>query len=261
MAKKVVVNGKERHLHGWKLDRPDHRDFGFVPHAVAASHMPTHGSLRQFCSQIEDQGEIGSCTANSSTSGMELLYNKLGKKPPQLSRLFVYYATRVWTEHVAASDDAGAMIRDVMKTLATFGTCLETSWPYDITKFSVAPSDEAKREALNHQIIRYYRMLTVEAIESCIYQGYPVVGGFSVPENMMSDEAANTGLIKYPSLKEKLVGGHAVLFVGYDRDKQLIEFQNSWGTGWGSKGFGYLPYKFFRAGLANDFWTIRAEEY
>lgn len=261
MAEKVVVNGKTRHLHGWKMDRPDHRDLGFIPHAAQLTHMPTHMDLKQFCSQIEDQGDLGSCTANASTSAMELLYKKLGKAPPQLSRLFVYYATRVWVEHVPASDDAGAMIRDVMKALATYGTCYETTWPYDINKFSSAPTEAAKIEANNHQILRYYKMLTVEGIESCIYQGYPVVGGFSCPENMMGDEAARTGVIKYPSLKEKLVGGHAVLFVGYDRDKQLICFQNSWGTGWGDHGFGYLPYKFFRTGLASDYWTIRAEEY
>lgn len=230
-------------------------------HADQLTHMPAVLSLKQFASQIEDQGELGSCTANSSTSGMEMLYKKLGKQPPQLSRLFVYYATRVWIEHTPASEDSGAEIRDVVKALAKFGTCLEEHWPYDINKFSVEPDGPAKTEALNHQILRYYKILTVEGIKASIYQGYPVVGGFSVPENMESDECAKTGVVQFPHANEKLVGGHAVLWTGYDDDKQLIQFQNSWSDQWGDHGFGYLPYKFFRTGLASDHWTIRAEEY
>lgn len=264
MSRHRLINGKSRHLHGWRKDRPDHRDLKYTIEAPEAA-MPRgpispHSDLRQFCSPINDQGELGSCTANSSTEGMEFLYRKLGKPVVMLSRLFDYYATRVWVEQTSPSDDSGAQIRDVMKALAKYGVCLETTWPYEVAMFSTEPPANAKAEALNHQILKYYKATTLDSIRMCLSGGYPLVGGFSVPENMESDECAKTGIINFPSPTEQIVGGHAVLFVGHDDSKKLLMFQNSWGEGWGDKGFGYLPYQFVTEQMADDFWTIRTEE-
>jgi C1A family cysteine protease len=192
---------------------------------------------------------------------MELLAIKFGKPRINFSRLFLYYAERVKIEGGDPADDSGAQIRDTMKSLATYGTCAETTWPYVSDKFSVNPSEAAWKEAMSHQILTYYRCIGLTGIRQCIAEGYSVVGGFSVPENMESDECAKTGIVKYPTAKEQIVGGHAAHFVAYDDKTQLLCFQNSWSTEWGDKGFGYLPYKFVTSGLASDFWTIRLEEF
>ncbi len=248
--------------YGWKPDAPDHRDQLLKASFIDSLLLPRQKDLRPWCSRVEDQGALGSCTANSSTSAVEYLYRKLGRPTqPELSRLFLYYATRVWTEKTPAGQDNGAQIRDVMKTLALFGVCLEKSWPYDVTKFSVPPIPTAKLEALQHQILYYFSCPTLTSIKKSIADGYPCVGGFSVPSNMESDECAATGIVKYPGPREGFIGGHAVLFVGYDNKTQLLTFQNSWGTGWGDKGFGYLPYAFVSNGLADDFWTVRVTEF
>lgn len=253
------IIGKKRHLGGWKPDRPDYRD---LPYRAARrfARIPGVADLRSICSRVEDQGDIGSCTANSSSSAFEMLFIKAGVAQPELSRLFLYYATRVWVEGVAPADDAGAFIRDVMKTLAKYGICAETDWAYDPKLYSKEPSKAAQKKALNHQITTYSSIPDLRALRTCLAEGYPVVGGFTVPENAMSDKAAKTGVIRFPSKSEPNVGGHAVLFVGYDDKKRLITFQNSWSVNWGSKGFGFLPYKFVEEGLADDFWTIRAGE-
>lgn len=261
-GKKVVVAGKMRHLHGWRKDRPDHRDLMY--HAAHPQLMvmplPPRVDLRQWCPVIEDQGELGSCTANSSTSGMEYLYKKqLGQDAPALSRIFLYYVSRVKIERIDPADDSGCQIRDVMKALRSFGTCLEKTVPYDTLKFSVEPSATAYAEATKHEILTYYSLANLQSIKTCLAQGFPAVGGFSVPANMMTDECTRTGMVKFPAPDEQFEGGHAVLFVGYDDANQCLIFQNSWSTAWGVSGFGYLPYQFVLQGLADDFWTVRRE--
>jgi len=220
----------------------------------------SHVDLEPYCSPIEDQGEIGSCTANASTSAMEFLFKKGGLSVPQLSRLFVYFASRVFVEHSPPFEDSGAQIRDVMKALATYGVCLESTWPYRAGDYSLQPSPAAIGEATHHRILTYYRIPNLPLIKHCLADGFPIVGGFSVPENAMGPQCAKTGVVIYPEPGESFVGGHAVLFVGYDDARGVVKFANSWSTGWGDRGFGYLPYAFFFTGLANDFWTIRREE-
>lgn len=254
------IAGQPRKMFGWQKDRPDNRDVPFQTSLFKALTLPRRADLRANCSRVENQGDIGSCTANSSTSAIEFLYRKIKLQQPELSRLFLYFATRVWIAGEPPTNDNGAMIRDVMKALAKFGVCLETAWPYDLKKWQLEPPADAKTNAQNHQILKYYRCPSLRYIRACIAEGYPTVGGFSVPQSIDSDETTETGKVAYPKTGEDFVGGHAVLFVGYDDSTKLLTFQNSWGTDWGDKGFGYLPYDYVTNYLANDFWTIRLAE-
>jgi C1A family cysteine protease len=191
---------------------------------------------------------------------MEFLYRKAGKMQPELSRLFCYYATRVWVEGTATDDDSGAQIRDVMKAVARYGVAPEKVWPYVPERFSKRPSSLATSTALQHQVTQYLAVNGLLATRTCLAAGYPIVIGFSVPENMESQACEATGLVRMPEPDEQIVGGHAVLAVGYDDTKKLLMFQNSWGASWGQHGYGFLPYGFVEQGLADDFWTIRNEE-
>jgi hypothetical protein len=195
---------------------------------------------------------------------MEALYQKLGQPVAMLSRLYVYFVSRVRIEGTPASEDSGCMIRDVMKALNTIGACAESTWPYDISKFSSTPSAAADAEASSHEVTTYQACPDLASVKQAIADGFPVVGGFSVPENMMSQQCAQTGIVQMPGPNEQIVGGHCVMFVGYDDSTSLIKFANSWGTGWGDSGHGYLPYGFFtdtgNGPLADDCWTITNEE-
>ncbi len=253
------IAGKHRHVRGWRRSHPDHRDFLLTEPATTG--VPAKADLTPLCPPIRDQGSIGSCTANSSLEAMGFLYTKYDKTDPQLSRLFTYYYSRKM-EGTPPTEDSGCQIRDVMKCLSVYGSCLEATWPYldDGKDYAVEPPHPAYMEAQKHKLLLYYRCPTLATIKASIAQGFPAVGGFECPANMFTDECARTGVIKYPTPSEQFEGGHAVLFVAYDNATGLLKFQNSWGTSWGDKGFGYLPFAFVENNLADDFWTLRREQ-
>ncbi len=245
-----------RNLNGWKKELPDHRDYMLIPRT---SVLPVWASVRHMCPRVEDQSSYSSCTAQAGTSMVEFLYKHSKVRQPELSRLFLYYATRVWVEGQPPTSDDGAYIRDVMTALVKYGTCLESVWPYS-KPLSKEPGVTAKRDALTRQILEYRRCPGLLSIKQCIVDGYPVEGGFSVPESIYGEYTDTTGVVRYPTRTESIIGGHAVLFVGYDDSTQTLCFQNSWGENWGDGGYGYLPYSFVTNGLADDFWTIRCTE-
>ncbi len=255
--KTIKANNKVRRIDGWKRQHPDHRDFKFK--VESKKKLPSSVDLRAMCPRVEDQGELGSCTANATTSAMEFLYRKAGRHQPELSRLFCYFASRVWIEGTKPDDDSGCMIRDVIKAVKRFGVPPETLWPYDTSKFNRTPTEPAQVAAFKLEVRGYLAVNGLNETKACLAAGYPVVIGFSVPENMESDECASNGIVYFPDKYESLVGGHAVLLVGYNDQDSMFTFQNSWGAGWGDHGYGYLPYQFVAEGLASDFWTIRSE--
>lgn len=261
MANTGLVAGRQRNLSGWLPDRPDHRDMLYkVPRKLKATRIPSSVDLRRFCSKIEDQGDVGSCTANTVVNAMEFLYLKAGVSQPDLSRLFVYYNTRVKLAKSHPQDDSGAQLRDAVKSVAKYGVCLEKNWPYNTSAFSMEPPAPAYAEALDHQITYYYRLPNLGHIRLCLAEGYPCTLGFAIPESAMTDKVDHSGDIPYPGKKEPFVGGHAVLVVGYDDKTKKLCFKNSWGTGWGNQGYGTISYAYVDNYLANDFWTIRRQE-
>jgi C1A family cysteine protease len=180
------------------------------------------------------------------------------------SRLYLYYYGRA-AEGTPPGEDSGMFIRTAMKVLKARGVCTDATWNYDNAemRFTQKPPTAADLEAAQHKALSYYRCVDLYTIKSSLIHGYPVVFGFSVPENMESPQCAVSGMVLYPGSSESIIGGHAVLAVGYDDSIVIgssigaVLCQNSWGTSWGLSGFFYLPYRFFYDGLASDCWTIR----
>jgi C1A family cysteine protease len=157
--------------------------------------------------------------------------------------------------------DSGAMIRDGIKTLKKQGVCSEIKWPYVISKFAVKPKSACYKEALNHQITSYHRILTLNEMRACLAEEFPFVFGFTVYESFESQEVARTGIVNMPQPNEGTLGGHAVLAVGYDDSEKRFIVRNSWGTDWGQKGYFTIPYDYVAdRNLSDDFWTIRKGE-
>jgi C1A family cysteine protease len=244
---------------GWVPDIPDFRDKMYGAVRPIPSTLPSLIDLRPQCPRVEDQGELGSCTANALIGALEFLEMKDKVRFTELSRLFVYYNERVIEGSV--NSDAGAMLRDGIKTLAKQGVCSETNWPYDIKGFTKKPPKGCYQEAEKHQILSYARINTVDEMRATLAEGFPFVFGFAVYEGFQSAQVSKSGVVNLPEKGEKQVGGHAVLAVGYDDATKRFTVRNSWGTGWGMKGYFTIPYAYLQdRNLSDDFWTIRRAE-
>jgi C1A family cysteine protease len=282
---------------GWLPDYPDFRDYTSETSEVTSEvakkagqkdsiknmlekvgvdepenlDLPDSVNLTDFCSPIEQQGSLGSCTAHAGVALVEYYENKAFGKYIDASRLFLYKATRNllhWT------GDTGAFLRSTMGAMALFGVPPEEYLPYVIADFDKEPSAFCYAFGQSYQAIQYFRLdppntpkdLLLKRIKSLLAAGLPSMFGFTVFSSI--NQAGTSGKIPFPSLKEKILGGHAVAAVGFDnkleikniisgaKTKGALLIRNSWGTAWGDSGYGWLPYEYVLEELAIDWWTL-----
>ncbi len=219
--------------------------------------LPSVIDLRSKCPIVFDQGQLGSCTANAICSAFQVQDTADDGIDFVPSRLFVYYNERSMEKTV--SEDSGALISDGIKSLKKYGVCPESSWSYDITKFTVKPPQSCYTSALTHKAISVSNIRQdMISMKASLFSGYPFVVGISVYSSFESDDVAKTGIVPMPDItKEQLLGGHAILCVGYDDTKNVWIMRNSWGTGWGMSGYFTLPYDYLLSSqLSSDLWNI-----
>jgi C1A family cysteine protease len=222
-----------------------------------AKTLPKRVSLRSGMPPVYDQGNLGSCTANSIGSILE--FNELKQDEPNVgtpSRLFIYYNERVMEGTV--KQDSGAEIRDGIKSVAQLGAPLETAWPYVLKKFASKPPASVYKVALKRKALRYSRVTQdAIAIQNVLASGYPIAFGFSVYESF--EKVGKNGIVPMPSPNESTIGGHAVVAIGYKtiRGQLYFECRNSWGRTWGDHGYFWMPAGYVTSSsLARDFWVI-----
>jgi len=244
--------------YGWLPDLPDQRDFLYAAPAPFQTNIPPSVDLSTACPPVYDQGQLGSCTANAIAGAIE--FDQLKAKLPVFvpSRLFIYFNER--TMEGTVNSDSGAQIRDGIKSVATLGAPAETDWPYNIAAFTQKPPDKAFTDAKQHLVVLYQRLIQeIGTLKGCLASGFPFVFGFTCYESFEGAEVAKTGILPMPASSEKVVGGHAVLCVGYDDKAQQFLVRNSWGPDWGLKGYFKMPYAYLtNHRLASDLWTIRS---
>lgn len=251
-----------KHKYNLKRDTLDKRDclYQIPQRLLAARKLPAKIDLRAEYQNIYDQGTLGSCTANALALAFDFTRVKIGLQPILPSRLFIYYNERAYENTV--NEDSGAELRTGVKVCAKMGACAESSWPYDISRFRIAPSSACFEEAQGHRAKTYLRLNnnSLRQLKACLVDGFTFVCGISVYESFESEQVARTGVVPLPNVaSEELFGGHAVTCVGYDDSKQWFIMRNSWGPEWGDKGHFYLPYAYLTDSyLAADFWTFRS---
>jgi len=282
---------------GWIPDYPDFRDYteeteevreilrttGLTFRSAAKKSrpekvLPASADLREWCSPVEDQGRLGSCTAQAGAGIIEYYEQKSFGRHIDASRLFLYKVTR---NLMKMRGDTGAYLRSTIGAMVLFGAPPEEYWPYtDIPEdFDKEPPAFCYSFAQNYKTIKYYRHDPPSAtpedilnrVKTYLAAGHPAMFGFTVYSSI--EQASGSGRIPFPSPLDKIEGGHAVVAVGYD-DKMKIRnryegeeaegallIRNSWGQDWGEAGYGWLPYDYLRKGLAEDFWSVLKKEW
>jgi len=213
--------------------------------------LPSSVDLRPKCPPVYDQGNLGSCTGNAL--GFLMNFDDMKLTP---SRLFIYYNERV-IEH-SVPTDVGASLTDGIQTLLTNGVCQEVEWPYVISQFAVKPSQQCYTNALQHKALEVFQVQpNLISMKNCLAQGLPFCCGIQIFSSFENPQATRTGIVSLPNSRDRCLGGHAVACVGYNDAKQIFIMRNSWGAGWGDKGYFTIPYSYLtNPKLACDMWAI-----
>jgi C1A family cysteine protease len=273
---------------GWLPPLPDLRDYTErhkeVVEMVEMMHIPgtrslkknfsdTPVDLRQWCSPIENQGGLGSCTAHAGMGIVEYFQNRAFGEHIDGSRLFLYKTTR---NLLGVTGDTGAWLRNVMGALVLCGVPDERYWQYVEADFDQEPPPFVYAVADNYEAVKYFchdplgmnlpYQEVLESVKKYLTAGIPSMFGFYGFPSF--DQAEATGKIPYPCPGEQAQWGHAIVAVGYDdslkikntacnkETKGALLIRNSWGTGWGDKGYGWMPYEYVLSNLAQDFWSL-----
>lgn len=261
---------------GWIPDRDDNRDK--THYVEILTDLPASVDLREWCSPIENQGKLNSCTAHAGVALVEYFERQASGKDLDLSRLFLYKATRNllhWT------GDKGANPRTTMKALALFGTLAEEYWPYDEAKVDEEPPAFCYAFASNSQALEYYRIdvqgrtreVVLQQIRANLAANRPLMFG-AILYHSSVQQSVTTGMLPIPTAPDSIWGGHTMVAVGYDDNIKIkntdpigtettgaILIRNSWGLEWGNKGYGWLPYEYVLRPLSNDWWTLLKVEW
>jgi C1A family cysteine protease len=238
--------------------------------------LPAKVDLRQFCSPIEDQGNLGSCTANAATGIVEYYQKRSKKKYTNGSRLFVYKNTR---NLMGVTGDTGAWLRNTMGALALCGVADERYWPYNIADFDVDAPAFVYAIADNFEALKYFSHdplgknvaypQVLASVKKYLVAGIPSMFGFWGFQSSFSSDVP--GAFPVPDPSEPIQWGHAVVAVGYDDNieiknlahgttsKGALLIRNSWGAAWGNNGYGWIPYQYVLDNNAMDFWSLLSQ--
>jgi len=274
---------------GWLPPMPDLRDYTREQKEIITMskklgindknlNAPASTDLRQWCSPVENQGKLGSCTAHAGVAIVEYFEKRAFGKHIEGSRLFLYKTTR---NLMQVTGDAGGWLRCTMGALVLCGVPGEKYWPYKIAEFDKEPDAFVYSLADNYEAVKYFchdpmsnkqsYTAVLDSVKKYLEAGIPSMFGFwGFPS---FDNSDTKGGIPYPAEGEKAEWGHAIAAVGYDDSKRIrnltdnkettgaLLIRNSWGREWGEKGYGWLPYEYILNGLALDFWSLISMEW
>ena len=204
-----------------------------------------------FCGPVKDQGNQSSCTGHEKATNGEWIERAYVKSQAIFSPAYVYSRELImdgtFPQDVGSDGETGCLV------VIEFGLCEASLDPYNDSQI-LQPTAEQDANAKQHEMGAYHGITDAMTAISCLSDSvpWPVGIGFQVYESFESNEVAQTGVMPIPGPGEQLLGGHQVAAgAGYDIGDvptirpvgcpPAILVQNSWSTGWGLKGFFWMP--------------------
>ena len=253
----ITVNGRRVKIGGYRPDPSDEGDTRYSAERFSDAELPPRVDLREFMTEVEQQGELGSCTANAMAGAYEYLAKRQKGWAEDVSRLFIYFNARELDGSV--HEDAGSYLKSCIETLQKHGACFERTWPYNVKKVFEKPHENAYDEGVNFLIDDSERIeIDLHDMKHCLAEGYPFAFGVILFESF--EKVGKDGRVTLPNPEtEKSDGGHAMLCVGYSDTDEVFIVRNSWGSDWGDQGYCYIPYDYMtNSEICGDCWTIRS---
>ncbi|MDI6758278.1 MAG: C1 family peptidase [Candidatus Omnitrophota bacterium] len=234
-------------------DKFDDRDYLIRPYLPIVK-LPKKVDYVNKMSPVKDQGDEGTCVGFAVAVGMKEYQEILDyEKLVGLSPRFVYAEAK---KIDGAPGLEGTTIRAAMQALKKLGVCQEKFWPYKPHQED-KPKKGASANAKKFCIITYARILNLNELRMSLSSKGPAVLGIQVFKGMLKTK---TGIVAMPKKDERTLGGHAICAIGYDEEKRLVKFKNSWSGKWGDKGYGYLPYTYIERYMMDAWSSVDIED-
>ena len=256
------ADGSQRSLKGYKSAKPSADAKKYSENRYKESELPRKVDLRKYLTAVEDQGQTSSCVANAVAGAYEYLAKMHTGEDYDVSRMFIYYNGRYeGTEEGGKIEDSGCYIQHAIEGLKKWGACAEANYPFDPAIVNDEPYQENYDEAAEFLVQDMAAVPTdLYAWKHSLAEGYPIIFGINLYKSF--DKQRKKGLVPIPSDTEasrESHGGHAMLAVGYSDKDKLFIVRNSWGEGWGDKGYCYIPYDYLVNPKFNDgdSWIIK----
>ena len=226
----------------------------------APSPLPRVIDLRAaFVAPFDQTGtELCAPVALAAVLDVELRTAGLVEAGP-VSLLFLDYETRHGRD--GAPLPAGPVdMPDCLAAVRRSGVCPEALWPFARARRDLRPPEQAYRCARDLGGVDFQPVpRRLDAMLGLLADGHPFVCGLRVYQSFWGSRSRRSGAIALPIRRERETGGHAVVIAGYEREREVFIFRNSFGAQWGDGGYGTLPFAYLLSDhLAFDLWSVTA---
>ena len=200
---------------------------------------------------VRDQGQRSTCVGFSSTAVKEYYDNK------ERGGIYIYSPNHLYymcKQNDGYPNEDGTSIRVAMKMLTDTGVAPESDWPYE--EENVPNTSLLAKDAVTQRIKSYARLTNSrDMLASLTLQG-PFVIGVLVTEGFYTKDCIENGIVDISIPADDSSGGHAIAVCGYDADNHRFRVKNSWGTGYGDKGYIWIGRDFFDGPNLIDAWAM-----
>ncbi|USI99805.1 C1 family peptidase [Xanthomonas prunicola] len=205
--------------------------------------LPASVDLTAWAITPGDQGQVGSCASWATAHTLTGWYANANKQAQtRFAPMYLY-------SQVNDGVDEGSTLEAPMEVALAQGIDTEQHYSWGNYDWKDQPTAADKANATkNPTPYRKYTVLyssgngnggraLIEQIKLALASSTPVAIGFYVRRGF--DDLTPKNQVDY-DIKTPILGGHAVVALGYDSQGLIVE--NSWGTEWGNKGFGKLSW-------------------